>query len=217
MMNTTITVRAGTDTALSIHHALWRPALGLAAVMLVSCGLVYSASITGVAGVLFPKQATGSLVMVDNKAVGSAFIAQPFSSAPYFHGRPSSVNTDPMSTGGSNLAPSNPALRERVAAESTVLIERYQVAASTLPIDLLASSGSGVDPHISPEAAVLQLKRVAAAREIAPDALSTFVQQHTEAPQWGIFGQPRVNVLLLNLALDQQFPLQKSGHSAAVQ
>jgi potassium-transporting ATPase KdpC subunit len=112
-----------------------------------------------------------------------------------------------MSTGGSNLAPSNPALRDRVAAESAVLTERYQLAATELPVDLLASSGSGVDPHISPEAAALQLKRVAAARSIPSDMLSKLVEQQTEAPQWGIFGQPRVNVLLLNLALDQQFPI----------
>lgn len=199
--------RAGSDTALSSHHTIWRPALGLAAVMLVTCGLVYSATITGLGGMLFPQQATGSLVLVDGKAVGSALIAQPFSGDMYFHGRPSSVNTDPMSTGGSNLAPSNPALRDRVAAESAVLTERYQLAATELPIDLLASSGSGVDPHISPAAAALQLKRVAAARSIPADMLSKLVKQQTEAPQWGIFGQPRVNVLLLNLALDQQFPI----------
>ena len=211
-MNTKLISRAGvspagSDTALLSHHVIWRPALGLAAVMLVTCGLVYSATVTGLAGLLFPQQASGSLVLVDGKAVGSALIAQPFSGDMYFHGRPSSVNTDPMSTGGSNLAPSNPALRDRVAAESAVLTERYQLAATELPVDLLASSGSGVDPHISPEAAALQLKRVAAARSIPADMLSKLVQQHTEAPQWGIFGQPRVNVLLLNLALDQQFPI----------
>ncbi|GAA0668500.1 potassium-transporting ATPase subunit KdpC [Rheinheimera tangshanensis] len=173
--------------------------------MLVTCGLVYSASVTGLAGLLFPQQASGSLVIVDGKAVGSALVAQPFSGDMYFHGRPSSVNTDPMSTGGSNLAPSNPALRDRVAAESAVLTERYQLPATELPVDLLASSGSGVDPHISPEAAALQLKRVAAARGIPTEVLGKLVEQHTEAPQWGIFGQPRVNVLLLNLAVDQQF------------
>lgn len=199
-------VRAGSDAAVSTQHAIWRPALGLAAVMLVTCGLVYSATVTGLGGMLFPQQAAGSLVLVDGKAVGSALVAQPFSGDMYFHGRPSSVNTDPMSTGGSNLAPSNPALRDRVATESAVLTERYQWAATELPIDLLASSGSGVDPHISPEAAALQLKRVAAARSIPADMLSKLVEQQTEAPQWGIFGQPRVNVLLLNLALDQQFP-----------
>ena len=216
-MNTTVTVRATSVSALSSHHAIWRPAFGLAAVMLVTCGLVYSASITGVAGMLFPQQATGSLVMVNGKAVGSALIAQPFSSAQYFHGRPSSVNTDPMSTGGSNLAPSNPALRERVTAESAVLTERYQVAAAALPIDLLASSGSGVDPHISPAAAALQLTRVAAARGVNPAQVNELVAEHTEAAQWGIFGQPRVNVLLLNLALDKQFPLAQSGNNPAVQ
>lgn len=221
-MNTTLVSRsgvsrAGSDTALSSHHAIWRPALGLAAVMLVTCGLVYSATVTGLGGILFPQQATGSLVLVDGKAVGSALVAQPFRGDMYFHGRPSSVNTDPMSTGGSNLATSNPALRDRVAAESAVLTERYQLAATELPIDLLASSGSGVDPHISPAAAALQLKRVAAARSIPAELLSKLVQQQTEAPQWGIFGQPRVNVLLLNLALDKDFPLKQPGGSAFAQ
>ncbi len=215
-MNTSVSVRASSDTTVAIHHAVLRPAFGLAAVMLVTCGLVYSASITSLAGVLFPQQATGSLLMVDGTAVGSALIAQPFSSAQYFHGRPSSVNTDPMSTGGSNLAPSNPALRDRVAAESAVLTARYQVAASTLPIELLASSGSGVDPHISPAAAALQVTRVAAARGVTVAQLSEFVVQHTETPQWGIFGKPRVNVLLLNLALDKQFPLAQPGNNSAV-
>jgi K+-transporting ATPase ATPase C chain len=205
MMNTTVNTTS--VSSLSSQHAIWRPACGLAVVMLVTCGLVYSASVTGIATVLFPSHATGSLVLKDGKAVGSALIAQPFSSNHYFHGRPSSVNTDPMSTGGSNLAPSNPALRDRVATESAVLTDRYQVAASTLPIDLLASSGSGVDPHISPAAATLQIARVAAARGITSDALRALVQQHTEAPQWGVFGQPRVNVLLLNLALDHDFPM----------
>jgi len=212
-MNTDLISRSGisravSDSALSSQHAIWRPALGLAAVMLVTCGLVYSASVTGLAGLLFPQQASGSLVIVDGKAVGSALVARPFSGDMYFHGRPSSVNTDPMSTGGSNLAPSNPALRDRVAAESAVLTERYQLPATELPVDLLASSGSGVDPHISPEAAALQLKRVAAARGIPTEVLGKLVEQHTEAPQWGIFGQPRVNVLLLNLAVDQQFPVK---------
>ena len=189
------------------QHAYWRPALGLAGSMLLCCGLLYSVSVTTLAGWVFPDQAKGSLLSAaDNSLTGSALIAQPFSAAHYFHGRPSSVGTDPMSTGGSNLAPSNPALRERVAASSAELTALYQVAASELPVDLLASSGSGVDPHISPAAAALQLARVATARGIPHSALETLLQQQIEGPQFGLLGEPRVNVLLLNLALDQQFP-----------
>lgn len=184
-----------------------RPAVGLALVMLVICGGIYSATVTGIGGALFPKQANGSLVSQNGKVVGSALVAQPFSAEHYFHGRPSSADNDPMATGGSNLAPSNPELRQRVAQTSAELSERYQVAATDLPVDLLASSGSGVDPHISPAAAQLQLQRVAAARGISAAQLEQLVQQHTELAQWGLFGQPRVNVLLLNLALDAQHPL----------
>lgn len=184
-----------------------RPALGLALVMLAICGGIYSAAVTGISGALFPQQANGSLISQSGKLVGSALVAQPFSAEHYFHGRPSSVGTDPMGTGGSNLAPSNPQLRQRVAQTSAELTARYQVAATDLPVDLLASSGSGVDPHISPAAAMLQLQRVAAARGISPAQLEQLVQQHIELAQWGLFGQSRVNVLLLNLALDAQHPL----------
>lgn len=205
-MHTSVVSNVDSVTVVASQHPLWRPAFSLAAVMLVSCGLVYSATVTSLGTLLFPAQAKGSIVMLDGKAIGSAWIAQPFSAAGYFHGRPSSVNTDPMSTGGSNLAPSNPALRERVAAESARLTERYQLAATQLPVDLLASSGSGVDPHISPAAAALQLSRVATARGLQAEQLEQLLAAHTEAPQWGIWGEPRVNVLLLNLALDQAFP-----------
>lgn len=191
-----------TDSAASL-----RPALGLALVMLTLCGGLYSATVTGIGAALFPEQASGSLVSQNGKLVGSAIVAQPFSAEHYFHGRPSSVGTDPMATGGSNLAPSNPQLRERVAQTSAELTARYQVAATDLPVDLLASSGSGVDPHISPQAAMLQLQRVANARGISAAQLKQLVEQHTELAQWGLFGQPRVNVLLLNLALDAQHPL----------
>lgn len=190
------------DTAANL-----RPALGLALVMLAICGGIYSATVTGISGALFPEQANGSLVSQNGKLVGSVLVAQPFSAEHYFHGRPSSADNDPMATGGSNLAPSNPALRQRVAQTSAELTARYQIAATELPVDLLASSGSGVDPHISPAAAMLQLQRVAKARGMSPAQLEHLVQQHTELAQWGLFGQHRVNVLLLNLALDAQHPL----------
>ncbi|HEA16626.1 MAG TPA: potassium-transporting ATPase subunit KdpC [Pseudoalteromonas prydzensis] len=194
-----------------LHHssgqAPWRPAIGLAVSMLVICGGFYAAIITGLGGLLFPTQATGSLVMVEGKAMGSALVSQPFTSTVYFHGRPSSADNDPMATGGSNLAPSNPELRDRVAQQSAALASTYQLEPEQLPVDLLASSGSGVDPHISPAAAALQVERVAQARGISTEQVSQLVAQYNESAQWGIFGQPRVNVLLLNLALDNNYPL----------
>lgn len=200
-------IYANTLLSRSGYRELLRPALGLALVMLLLCGAVYSAAVTSLGKLLFSHQATGSLVQQNGHYVGSALVAQPFSAGHYFHSRPSSVGYDPMATGGSNLAPSNPALRQRVAKSSEQLSQQYQVAPTLLPVDLLASSGSGVDPHISPAAARLQLARVARQRNISATALEQLLQQHIEAKQWGVFGQPRVNVLLLNLALDQQFPL----------
>ncbi len=195
----------------STHSASnWRPALTLSALMLWICGGLYSASLTSVAGLLFPQQATGSILQHNGKAVGSVQVAQPFTAATYLHSRPSSVGYDPMATGGSNMAPDNPALRERVAAESQRLTALYQVSAAELPVDLLASSGAGLDPHISPAAAQLQLARIAEARGQQLSVLQALLTKQTEQKQWGFFGQPRVNVLQFNLALDQQFPLAAS-------
>ncbi len=191
------------------QHALWLPALRFSLVALVCCGALYSGGVTLLNQLLFPAQSNGSLIQAtDGKVLGSVLVAQPFSAERYFHGRPSAVNTDPMNTAGSNLAPSNPVLRERVAAESARLAALYQVDASTLPLDLLASSGSGVDPHISPAAAQLQVERVARARGCATATVTTLVEQQTLAPQWGVLGEPRVPVLPLNLALDQLCPVQ---------
>jgi len=171
-------------------------------VMLGLCGIAYSGATTAVGGLLFPAQATGSLIERDGKAIGSALIGQPFTGASYFHGRPSAANYDPTATGGSNLAPSNPELRERVAADSASIQQLEGVAAAQIPVDLLAASGAGLDPHISPAAARLQIARVAKARGLSEAQLAELVASHTEGKQLGLFGQPRVNVLLLNLALD---------------
>lgn len=175
-------------------------------VMLVLCGILYSASITKLGELLFPYQANGSLLEHKGEARGSVFIAQNFSGAGYFHGRPSAVNNDPTATGGSNLAPSNPALRERALADSSAIQTREQVSAAQIPVDLISASGSGVDPHISPAAAQLQIARVAKARSISEAQVAELIAQNTEQKQWGIFGQVRVNVLLLNLGLDQLAP-----------
>lgn len=172
-------------------------------VMLVLCGFLYSASITKLGELLFPYQAHGSLLEYEDETRGSVLIAQNFSGDAYFHGRPSAANNDPMATAGSNLAPSNPALRERALADSAAIQTREQITATLIPVDLISASGSGADPHISPAAAQLQIARVAKARAISETQIAELIAQNTEQKQWGIFGQVRINVLLLNLGLDQ--------------
>lgn len=174
--------------------------------MLILCGILYSASITKLGELLFPYQAQGSLLEHKSQARGSVLVAQNFSGAGYFHGRPSAANNNPTATGGSNLAPSNPALRERALADSTAIQTREQVSAAQIPVDLISASGSGVDPHISLAAAQLQIARVARARGISEAEVTKLIANNTEQKQWGIFGQVRVNVLLLNLELDQLAP-----------
>jgi len=177
-------------------------AVRMSLVMLVLCGIIYTGSVTMVAQTLFPFQSTGSVIDHNGKPVGSKLIGQLFQSADYFHGRPSAVGYDPKSTSGSNLAPSNPKLRTEVEQRSLAIQTSDHVTASQIPVDLLAASGSGVDPDISPAAALLQVDRVAAQRHLSVNAVKKLVDQHIEYPQWAIFGQARVNVLMLNLALD---------------
>lgn len=174
--------------------------------MLVLCGILYSASITKLGELLFPYQAQGSLLEHKGEGRGSVLVAQTLSGDGYFHGRPSAANNDPMATAGSNLAPSNPALRERALADSTAIQTREQITAAQIPVDLISASGSGVDPHISPAAAQVQIARVARARGISEAEVTKLIANNTEQKQWGIFGQVRVNVLLLNLGLDQLAP-----------
>lgn len=188
-------------------------ALRAAVFFLVLCGLIYTGTATFLGGALFPQQATGSLIEQNGRVIGSRLVAQPFVSPQYFYSRPSAVDYDPTGTGGSNLAPSNPELRDRVRAESARIQALEGVAANAIPVDLLAASGAGLDPHISPEAARLQAPRVAAARGLAIEKVLEAIDQHTEGPQWGLFGQLRVNVLLLNLALDHQ-AISTKDHSA---
>lgn len=168
----------------------------------VVCGLLYPAIAVGLGGLLFADAARGSLVERGGRVVGSALVAQPFADARYFAPRPSAANFDPRAAAGSNWAPSNPALAERIAAQSQAIAEREQVAASAIPPDLVTASGSGLDPHISVAAAELQVARVARARGLDAATVRAMVAAHVEAPTLGILGQPRVNVLALNLALD---------------
>jgi K+-transporting ATPase ATPase C chain len=175
-------------------------------------GLAYPLVFTGLAQVLFPHQANGSLVTVNGKVVGSELIGQTFTKPEYFHGRPSAAGKDgydAANSSGSNLGPTNKALIDRVKADAQKFRAENPTYTGPIPADLLTSSGSGLDPHISPASAEAQVARVAQARGITPDRISELVVRHTEGRQWGVFGEPRVNVLLLNIDLDQSVPLRK--------
>ncbi len=172
-------------------------------------GLVYPLAVTGLCQWLFPDNANGSLIVRGGKVIGSELIGQTFSSDEYFHGRPSSAGDgyDAANSSGSNLAPTNHALVERVQGDVTKL--RAENPGALIPIDLVTASASGLDPHISPAAAYFQIQRIARARNVSPDSLRALIARHTEARQFGIFGEPRVNVLRLNLDLDSAFPSNK--------
>lgn len=176
--------------------------LRFAAVGVIATGLLYPAAATLAGGALFPHQAQGSLIDRDGVTVGSALVAQPFVGAGYFQPRPSAAGYDPRAAAGSNLGPGNPALRGRIAATSAEIAAREGIVATDVPADLVTASGSGLDPHISPAAAAVQVPRVASARGLAPAVLQALVERHTSGPDLGVIGQARVNVLELNLALD---------------
>jgi len=183
-----------------------RPLLVIFAVLTVLTGLVYPLVVTGIGKALFPVQVSGSLLMRDGKAVGSSLIGQSFQEPKYFWGRLSA--TSPManngaSSGGSNFGPTNPALLDAVKARIDALKAADPGNALPIPVDLVTASGSGLDPHVSPAAALYQVPRVARERHMDPVKLRQLVVSNVEAPQWGIFGEARVNVLLLNLALDR--------------
>jgi potassium-transporting ATPase KdpC subunit len=192
-----------------------RPAIILVVALTLITGLVYPLFMTGIAEVIFPRQAQGSLIEKDGKVVGSALIGQVFASDKYFHGRPSATNTpdpkDPTKTidapynavnsSGSNLGPTSKALVDRVKSDIDKL--KAENPTTPIPIDLVTTSGSGLDPDISPEAALFQVPRVAKARNMAEERVRQLVQEHTDGRLLGLLGEPRVNVLLLNLALDQ--------------
>jgi potassium-transporting ATPase KdpC subunit len=191
-----------------------RPAIVLLVALTLITGLAYPLAMTGVAGAIFPKQAQGSLIERDGKVVGSALIGQEFKSDKYFHGRLSATTApDPAdatktvsapynaaNSGGSNLGPTSKALADRVKEDVDKL--KAENPSSAVPIDLVTTSASGLDPDISPEGALFQVPRVAKTRNIPEERVRELVTQNTQGRLIGIFGEPRVNVLALNLALD---------------
>lgn len=190
--------------AASSAPGLLRPACALALVALAGFGFTYSLAATALGSALFPAQAQGSLIERDGRVLGSALVAQPFADARYFMPRPSAVDYDPMSVGGSNQARTNPELRATIATAIDDVAAREGIDARAVPGDLVTRSGSGIDPHISPEAARVQLARVARARGLAVADVERAVAAHTAGPQFGLLGAARVDVLSLNLALDAQ-------------
>lgn len=178
-----------------------RPAFVLFALFTLLTGLAYPLAMTAIGQTFFHKAADGSPIVRDGRVVGSALIGQTFTRDDYFWGRPSAAGGgyDARASSGSNLGPTSHALADRVRADA----ERYGVAVRDIPVDLLTTSGSGLDPHISPAAAQFQAQRVAAARHISVEIVRRLIEAHTELPAVGILGEARVNVLGLNLALDE--------------
>ena len=181
-------------------------------VLTILTGLAYPLLVTGLAQAFFHRQSNGSLVEKNGISIGSELIGQRFTKPEYFHGRPSAAGNDGYDatvSGGSNLGPTNQKLVDRVQADIKKFRAENPGFTGPIPADLLTSSASGLDPHISPASAEAQLARVAAARGVTPNRIQALVDGRTEGRQWGIFGEPRVNVLLLNLDLDRTTPVRK--------
>lgn len=181
-------------------HTFIRPAFSLLALFSLLCGVAYPLAVTGIAQLAFPKQAQGSLVSRDGKPVGSQLIAQAFAQPGYFHPRPSAASFNASASSGSNLGPSSKALQQRIAASVAAL--KAENPGTPVPAQLVYASASGLDPHLTPEAARFQIVRIAAARQLPPAGLEALITKHTEGRLLGLLGEPVVNVLALNLALD---------------
>src|SRR5579862_6031907 len=187
---------------------MWKdlgPGLRFTLALTVVTGLLYPGVVTGLCQLIFPRQANGSLVQVNGRAVGSELIGQNFSKPEYFHPRPSAAGDkgyDGMSSGGSNLAMSNPALQKRLVESAAAFRKENPTFTGAIPADAITASASGLDPHISPDSAFAQCDRVAQTRSLPLERVRDLVQSHIEGRQLGFLGEPRVNVLLLNMALD---------------
>jgi K+-transporting ATPase ATPase C chain len=186
--------------------SLIRPAITLFILISLVTGLLYPLAVTGIAQIAFPEQAAGSLLKHDDETIGSTLIGQNFSEPTFFWGRPSATSPMPYNaanSGGSNLGPTNPALIESVSERIQKLRASHSGKEGKIPTDLVTTSASGLDPHISPAAAYYQVERVAAARGIDVAIVQSLVDQSIETPQWGVLGDSRINVLRLNLALEE--------------
>jgi K+-transporting ATPase ATPase C chain len=185
-----------------------RPAIALTVVFTLMTGLAYPLVMTGAAQTLFPAAANGSLIETEDTVIGSSLIAQPFAGAGYLHPRPSASGWNAAGTGASNLGPTSATLIATVAERRAAWETANGV---TAPIDAVTASGSGLDPHISPENALAQVSRIAAARGVDEGAVRAVIEAATEGQFLGLYGEPRVNVLLTNIALDEAFPMPPAG------
>ena len=187
----------------STVHPVWKTAILFTLVTTLLFGIIYPLVMTGIAGLLFPHQANGSLILQNGQVIGSELIAQSFTSDKYFHPRPSAAGNgyDATSSGGTNLAQSNAKLATRIQGDIDAL--QKQNPGKPVPIDMVTTSGSGLDPDVTPDNAFYQASRVAKARGIGEDKIRELISQHISQRQLGLWGEPRVNVLELNLALDQ--------------
>ena len=187
------------------------PAVRITLVLAVLTGMLYPALVTGIAQAIFPKQANGSLIQVNGKVIGSELIGQKFSKPEYFQGRPSAAGDgyDAANSGASNFGPTNQKLVDRIKADAEKFRQENLDFAGPIPADLLTASASGLDPHLSPASAVAELPRVAKARGVSQAQVQELLDRHTESRQLGFLGEPRVNVLKLNLALDLTYPMKR--------
>jgi K+-transporting ATPase ATPase C chain len=189
--------------AAAVTHSVWRTSIRFTLLTTLLFGIAYPLAVTGIAGSLFPHKAAGSLILKDGQVIGSELIAQSFTSDRYFHPRPSAAGNgyDPTSSGGSNLAQSNAKLVQRIQGDIDKL--DAQNPGHPVPIDAVTTSGSGLDPDITPDNAYFQAPRIAKARALTEAQVNELIQQHTAGRTFGLLGEPRVNVLELNLALDK--------------
>jgi K+-transporting ATPase ATPase C chain len=186
-----------------------KPAILITFVLTIITGILYPLAVTGIAQTIFHKQANGSLIERDGKVIGSEIIGQNFTKPEYFHPRPSQNSYDAANSGGSNLGPTNPALADRLKKDAAQFRKDNPDYTGQIPADAITASGSGLDPEISPANALAQSARVAQARGASADAVRSLVEANTQQRELGVLGEPRVNVLRLNMALDSAYPVKR--------